>query len=528
MSSTPSEKKSLLFDLALFRKVWRLALPVIMTNLLQTLVLVADTFMVGRLGPLSLAAVGMANSFAFLVLVLILSVAGGAMSLIAQAKGGRDPQRMSFVTRQSISSGVLLSIILGVFGYFSAAPLLSLINSEGNPEVVLMGSAYLQIIFLGTPFLVLNAVMNRLMQGAGDTLTPLVLTGTLNVFNILFNYLFIFGWGPVPAFGIDGAALGTMLSRALGVLAGFLIFFSGKNVVKILPGSWWPDWSLVKDILSIGVPSGVQGVFRRGLIFILIGVVTATELGTYGAAVIAICLQVESIAIQPVVGINVAGTSLVGQAIGKWQTHEAYYKGNVTIILGVVVMTILIVPIIIFAPQIIKIFDPSNHPLVAKGGIEYLRINTLALPVSAVAIILTGNLRGAGDTQPAMLAVLLRSLLTLLLACSFVFWFNTGSKGVWLALVIGRISECIAIYAWWVRRKWFSVALQKTEIYRTHLQFLSLPLQKEFLDKIRAPLMAASGTVEKVSAKHVTYYHPKKAVQVNFTKEGYYTAPTQL
>ncbi|MCB0037004.1 MAG: hypothetical protein KDE51_23400, partial [Anaerolineales bacterium] len=94
------------------RSVWRLALPVILTNLLQTSVSVIDTFMVGRLGPIAIAAVGMGNVIRMLVLVLLLSVAAGAMSLIAQAKGARDPERMSFVTRQAISSGVLLSVAL--------------------------------------------------------------------------------------------------------------------------------------------------------------------------------------------------------------------------------------------------------------------------------------------------------------------------------------------------------------------------------------------------------------------------------
>ena len=174
-------------------QVWRLALPVMLTNLLQTLVDVVDVFMVGRLGPISIAAVGISGSIRMLVLVMLLSVSAGAMSLIAQAKGGRDPQRMSFVVRQAISSGVLLSVILTVLGLLLARPILSWVNSGGDPSAVTIGTEYLQVLFAGTVFLVLNIVFNRLMQGAGDTLTPLILTGGLNLLNILLNYIFMFG-----------------------------------------------------------------------------------------------------------------------------------------------------------------------------------------------------------------------------------------------------------------------------------------------------------------------------------------------
>ena len=183
---------------ALVSRVWWLALPVMLTNLLQSLVAVVDVFMVGRLGPIAIAAVGMGTAIRLLVLVLVLSVAAGAMSLIAQAKGARDPARMSVVTRQAISSGVLLSLLLTAAGLMLTRPLLLLANSGGDPEAVRLGSQYLYILFLGTPFLILNIVGDRLMQGAGDTVTPLILTGSLNILNIGLNALFMFGIGPVP------------------------------------------------------------------------------------------------------------------------------------------------------------------------------------------------------------------------------------------------------------------------------------------------------------------------------------------
>ncbi len=506
----------------LLKQVWRLSLPVLFTNLLQSLVGVVDVFMVGRLGPISIAAVGMGNIIRILVLVMVLSVSAGAMSLIAQAKGARDPQQMSFVTRQSISSGFLLSLVLVVVGLLVARPLLQFANSGGDPEAIELGASYLRIIFLGTPFLVLNIIFDRLMQGAGDTITPLVLTGSLNLLNIAFNYIFMFGLGPIPAYGLDGAAMGTVLARAIGIVLAIGIIYSGKNVIKLLPGSYRPDWRMFVDIFTIGVPSGIQGIFRNGSRLLLISILTSTEVGTYGAAALAITLQIESLAFMPVLGINVAATSLVGQALGSWQTKVARQRGNIAIYLGVALITVLITPMIIFAPTLIQLFDPSAHPVLLQTAVASMRINTVFLPFTAVAIVANGALRGAGDSTPGMLSTMIaRALASVTLAYILAFPLGLGSIGVWWALAIGMILEGVFMGFRWRSSAWLRVALHKTAVYRQHLQHLPEPIQQQYLSEIRTPMMAQPYMVENVGDEGVVYQNGKRPFTVKFNKDGY-------
>ena len=210
-----------------------MALPVLLTNLLQTTVNVVDVFMIGRLGPFELSAIGMSQVIRMLILISILSVTAGAMTLGAQAKGARDEKKLGFVAKQSLLLAVILGSSLGIIGWFTAEPLLNFLSSGTSSEAVELGSSYLKIFFLGTAFLAVNFTVNRLMQGAGDTTTPFILVGTVNVLNILFNYLLMFGPGPLPAFGIAGAAMGTVISRFIGATAGVIILYSGRNVVKI-------------------------------------------------------------------------------------------------------------------------------------------------------------------------------------------------------------------------------------------------------------------------------------------------------
>ncbi|MBI1294488.1 MATE family efflux transporter [bacterium] len=511
--------------MALMRQVWKLALPVILTNLLQSLVDVIDVFMVGRLGPIAIAAVGMSSALRMLVLVMMLSVAAGAMSLIAQAKGARDPERMSFVTRQAISSGILLSLALTVFGLLMARPLLGLVNSGGEAEATELGAQYLQILFLGTPFLVLNIVFNRLMQGAGDTVTPLVLTGALNVLNVIFNFVLMFGIGPVPAFGVAGAALGTVIARAIGVAVVFYVIYSGRNVIQLLPGSYRPDWQMFKDIFTIGVPSGVQGLFRNGSRLMVIGLVTATEAGTFGAAALAIGFQVETLVFMPGLALNVAATSLVGQALGFWQPEEARRRGNMAILIGLVVMIVLAIPIIVFAPTIIRIFDPSAHPDLLRVGVNYFHINTVVLPLSAVAMVANGALRGAGDSMPGLIGTAItRALVSVSLAWLLAFPLGMGSTGVWFALVIGIVLEAIYMGLRWRSKTWIKVALHKSEIYRRHLRHLPEENQQAYLREIRTPFMAYPNAREIVDEEGAIYTVPaREDIRVRFNENGYTT-----
>lgn len=508
--------------IAIIKEVWRLAVPVILTNMLQSLVEVIDVFMVGRLGPISIAAVGMSTAIRFLVLVMLLSVAAGAMTMIAQAKGARDPARMSFVTRQSISSGILISLVLTVAGYLLANPLLRLANSGGDPAAVTLGTQYLQLLFLGTPFMVLNMVFNRLMQGAGDTVTPLLLTGSLNLLNILFNFLFIFGAGPVPAMGVTGAALGTVLARGLGVVVVFYVIYSGRNVIKILPGTYIPDWQMFKDIFTIGVPSGIQGVFRNGSRLLVIGILTSTEVGSYGAAALAIGFQVESLVFMPGLALNVAATSLVGQALGKWQPADARQRGDIAIWLGLAVMIVLATPIVIFAPLIVRLFDPSAHPVVMATGITYFRINTVVLPLAAIAMVANGALRGAGDSFPGMISTMItRGVIAVTLAWVLAFPVGLGSLGVWIALAIGNILDALYMGLRWRADHWLTVALHKSEVYRRHLRHLSADVQQKFLREVRTPLMAVPSTLEQVHERGVTYRLPDREMNFEFGDDRY-------
>ena len=508
-----------------FKLVWRLALPIIFTNLLMTLVQVVDVFMVGRLGPIEIAAVGMSVAIRMLVNTFILAVVTGSMALAAQAKGARDPQRLSDVTRQSLSLAVLVSLVLSTVGYFSSEPLLRFLNGAGDPLAVELGTGYLKLLFLGTFFLVGTFLTNSIMQGAGDTVTPLYITGGVNALNIALNYLFIFGPGPLPAFGVTGAAMATLLSRIVGMIVSLAVIYSGKSVITILPGSYLPNWRTYWDILSIGLPAGIQSVLQQSNRLMVMRIVTATAAGTYGAAALAIGMQVMALSFMPGYAIHIAATSLVGQALGAWQTEDARLRGNVAIVLGVVVMSAITVPLVIFAPELIRLFDPSAHPTVISAGTSYLRINAVAQPLLAIGMVADGALRGAGDTKPSLLATLIGGwLVAIPLAYVLALPLDLGVQSIWYALVLGTTAGVSYLYLRWRNLRWVDVALHRTAIYRMHLRHLSAELQARFLTDIRTPLMSQPQTVEQIDERGISYRNRRGLVRIAFTERGYQIA----
>jgi putative MATE family efflux protein len=519
----PSET---LVDPPNLRTVWRLALPVVLANVLQTSVNVVDVFMAGRLGPLAVASVGLAGSIRLLILVVVMAVTAGAMSLAAQAKGARDPLALQDVTRQTLIVSLVLSLLLSVLGVWLARPMMTFLNGGGPLEVVEAGSAYLIILFAGTVLMVLHLALTSLMQGAGDTVTPLWIAGVTNVANILFNWLFMFGPGPFPALGVPGAALGTLVARLIGLAMVLLFILRGRNVIHWPAGAWRVNGQRLRDLLAIGVPSGLQSLAYTASGFLVMRAITATSSGSYGAAAFAIGLQIESFAFMPGVAFSVAATSLVGQSLGAWQPQHAWRAGRAALLLGAALMGAVGLLLILFAGPLVRWFDPSAHPVVFADGRMYLIINGAMQPILAVFMVLNGALRGAGDMRAGLLGTVMGRWLV---AVPLAWWWGVvlpwGTTGIWSALFVGVAVQALWVAVRWRSGRWQEVALQRTHVWRTHLRHLPPGERRAFLEGVRTPSMAFAGTQEIVAEGEVRYEREGVVVARWAPRGGYAPAP---
>jgi putative MATE family efflux protein len=513
--------------LANLRSVWRLALPVVAANLLQTLVNVVDVLFAGRLGPVEVAAVGLATSVRLLLLVVVMAVSAGAMALAAQATGGRDETAASAVARQSLLLAAALGVVLTLLGIPFAGPLLGLLDASGDATAILIATPYLVVLFAGSAFLVGQIVTASLMQGAGDTLTPLVLAAITNGLNVVLTWMLVFGIGPAPALGVTGAAVGTVVARALGLAAALWVLGRGRTAIGFgaaaaRAAAWRPDLGRWRDLLAIGWPAGAQSLAYSAAGLVLMRIVTSTPSGSLGAAALAIGLQVEALAFMPGVAISVAATSLVGRALGAWQLDAARAAGRAALTLGVLFMSAVAVVLFAAAEPLVRLFDPSAHPVLVADGVSYLRINALAQPLLAVFMVLSGALRGAGDTRPALVGTVVgRWLVVLPLAWWWALGAGLGVVGVWWAFVVGIAVQASWVgWRWW-RGDWPSVALGRTALYRTHLARLDPATREAYLREVRAPLLARHGCTEHVDPGGVRYRYPGGELRVRFDVSGF-------
>ena len=213
---------------------------------------------------------------------------------------------------------------------------------------------------------------------------------------------------------------------------------------------------------------------------------------------------------------------MVGEALGKWQVVQAQRRGSFAIYLGVAVMAILLLPLVVFAPQIVRLFSPEASETLIEAGTTYLRISTPFLLGTAVAMVGNGALRGAGDTTPGMYSTMLtRGALSVVLAWVFAFPLGMDLLGVWIGLAIGLLLDGVYLGWRWRSNVWEQVAIARTDLYRKHLRRFSAETRANYLKTIRTPLMAQPKTTETVTDDSVIYKLTDREIVIDLKDEAY-------
>lgn len=433
------------------RAVVSLGTPIVLANLLSWAVGFADVLMVSRLGEAALAGLGMANQVFFLVVIVILAVTTGTMVLIARYTGAGDPDGASHILRQSLLLAGIQSVAIGGAGMLLAPSLLRLLGA--TEAVAAAGSLYLTIIFLGVAAPVVDFTIASTFRGAGDSLTPLKITAVTVVLNVLGNVLLIFGAGPFPALGIAGAAVSTVFARAVGAWLGWYRLRQGRGGVQLRPGSWKPDFGVMRRVLRIGIPSAVEGFMRAGSSVVFLAVIARTPSGTTAVAAHTVGLQLESFARMPSFGISVGATSLVGQRLGGGDPDAAARAGWTSVWVGTALSLLLAAILFLLATPLASLF--SDDPDTVRLAATYLRILAAAQPAFMVAVVLSGALRGGGDTQfPMWVSFLTGWFLLLPVAYWLAITLGWGPEAAWAAQAANYAASAVLVAARFRGGRW--------------------------------------------------------------------------
>ena len=428
----------------LLRQIVYLSWPIVTASLLQVAVGIADIKMVGVIGSDAIAAVGMARSVVFTLIAIVFAVSTGVQVLVAQYSGSGDRANADATVKQGLITiavatlAVVTPVGLALSGWIMA-------RLGATEAVMAHGVPYLQILFGGMVFILLSFVITAALQGAGDTLTPLILLVFANALNILLNYLFIFGVGPFPRMGVPGAGVGTVVSRLLAALAGVIILMSGRFAVTVhRRRSWAIRWDLWRRIFYLGIPASIQGFTRSIAFMIIIKILSLTAAAMYAISAYTIAGQIQGVTILVGLAMMAAATTAVGQNIGAGDTQRAAASGWLSAKLAGGLSIVAAITYALLDPALIRLF--STDAQVIRVGTEALIVLAISEPFLTAAMSLSGSLRGAGDTySPLYISLACTSVLVPLLCYLLAIAAGMGTMGVWIAFDIAMGAQCLLL-----------------------------------------------------------------------------------
>ncbi len=427
-----------------------------LSNLFQTLYNFVDRFWLARLGKVPIAALALSWPLVFLVLSIGSGITIAGTALVAQYTGARRPEEANLAAGQVVGFTTLLALLLATAGFFAARPILTLMGAEN--DLIAAAASYLKIIYAGIPLMFGTFVVTALLNGVGDTVTPMILMAVSVGLNLVLDPFLIFGWGPFPAWGVAGAAVATVFSRGLLSLVGFLWLFSGRLGVHLRPRHLRLRWGLIRRIVSIG---GLASIGQTGtaLGFSIMNGALA-RIGTAVLSAFGIGNAFVSIVLMPAMGLGQATATMVGQNLGAERPDRASRSVWAGIGISSTILVIAAVFVLTLRRHLIGFF--LSDPEVLAVGDEMLFLVSLAFPFMGIIQVIMGTYQGAGHTFYSMFFGLFR-LWALRVPLVFVlgFAFNMGASGVWWAMLASNLATAGVSLGFFLTGNWKHRVIQE-------------------------------------------------------------------
>lgn len=450
----------------------KLALPAIGEMMMQTLLGFADMAMVGSLGAAAIAAIGLSDMPMMTAMSVFAAISVGTTALVARAIGAKKEKQASDVAKQSLIISFLMAVIFTSLALVLAEPIVVLMGAE--KEVIPLSIRYFKTVSYGLPFMIISMIMSGVLRGSGDTKTPMYINGFSNIINIFGNFFMIFSsrtleftlpiinkhlsiFIPGAGMGVAGAAISTTVARSLSGLIILGILISNKGIVKInMKEKLSIDLTIIKRIFKIGIPAAIEQFFMRfgQLVFARI----IASLGTVMFAAHRITIIAESISFMPGFGFALAATTLVGQYLGAEKPDLSQKSGFTAVKMAAIIMSVFGVFFFIWPDIFLMIFTRDKEIL--DNARWCLRIVALSQPFLAATMGFAGGLRGAGDTKWVLIITIIGVWgIRVSLALVFVFVFNWGLIGAWIAMSTDLIIRGILYFIRFKGGRWKSLKI---------------------------------------------------------------------
>ena len=449
----------------LTRDVVMLSWPSLLELILSQLTTFVDQIMVGRIpgqmGIIGLAAVGLAGNPKFTLMTAIQALNIGATAVIARSRGQQNQERANQVFRHAMLLNLILAAVLMCVGIWGAEWMVRFMGPEISESTIQMSAQYLRIQFYGFIPLCLTFTVTAALRGVGISRLPMIYNTVANAVNVVFNYVLIYGKLGFPAMGVAGASLATVIGQTVAFVIAMIVVLRKRNYLYLsFKEKFSFDRLILNNMVQVGLPAMVEQLLMR--VGIIIYTRTVSSLGDLQYATHQILLSIQSFSWLLGQAFSTASTTMVGQSLGKRRSDMAVIYLNRTRSLACWAALVLTVLIVMLRSVIVGLFTTDAAVIVM--GAEIMFLIALGLPIQTDSFVISGGLRGAGDTRFTAMAmlvtvVIVRSILAVLLV-SVLGW---GLWGAWIAFLADLLMRAIMIYFRYYSGVWKGIKFKEAK-----------------------------------------------------------------
>jgi putative MATE family efflux protein len=395
----------------------------------------------------------------FLTIGLGAGLAIAGSTLVAQYFGAGNREMVDHVAAQTLVMIVLVSVVLGAAGYIAAPTVLHAMGV--TPEVFTGAVGFMRVSFVGLVFNFFFFMFQSLMRGVGEARLPVFIVFGTVVLNFALDPLFIFGWGPIPAMGVMGAAVATLGTQSIAALIGLGVLLGGRYGIHLAWRDFIPDAAYIKRAFLLGFPASIEQSARALGLTVLTFLIAS--FGTLTVAAYGVGSTILQVVMIPAMGLSMAISTLVGQNIGAGNVDRAARIGRLGSWMGFGILTALGVLAWATAPQLVAFFVPKDPDVIAAGA-TYLRVMALSWGFLGAQFSMTGVLRASGNMLTTMMLTLV-SQWVLQFPLAYVLSMHTSlhQLGIWWAFPISNVIIAGVTVAVFAKGDWKKKRLVSTE-----------------------------------------------------------------
>lgn len=431
------------------RAIILLSIPMIAEMIMESLFAVVDVFFVSQVSVNAIATVGLTESVLMIIYSIAVGLSMAVTAVVSRRIGEKNYHKASNAAFQAILLSVIIGVLLGIPGYVFASDILHLMG--GDKELIAEGVGYTKIMYAGNLSIILIFLINGIFRGAGNASIAMRSLWIANGLNIILDPIFIFGWGPIPAFGVEGAAIATTTGRGIGVLYQVFFLLNGKSLIKIGMENLVTRWKTIREIIVVSGGGIFQFLVESASWIFLVRVIS--NFGAEALAGYTIAFRVIVFTLLPSWGMANAAATLVGQNLGANQPERAEQSAWTTALWNTIFLVTVAIIFFIFAHPILSVFGVGDE--VKRIGIEALRIICFGYIFFAYGMVLGQAFNGAGDTYtPLIISLIVFWAIQIPLAYLLSVYYDWGPNGVFFCIALCHSLYAVIAIALFKRGKW--------------------------------------------------------------------------